>query len=842
MSTSAVGDRVDTASPAGTRTGGEAPRPSARRWWALAAIGLAQLMVVLDATIVNIALPSAQHELGFDNDGRQWIVTAYSLAFGSLLLLGGRLADLFGRRTTFLIGLVGFAAASALGGAANGFTMLVAARALQGVFGALLAPSALSLLTTTFTDPRERSKAFGIFGAIAGTGGAIGLLLGGLLTEHLDWRWTLYVNDIIAVAAVIGAIAFLSRQPPTRRPKLDVLGTVLVATGLFGVVFGFANAETHAWGDWRCWAFLAAGGALLVLFALWQLKASHPLLPLRVLADRNRAASYLSVFITGTGMFAIFLFLTYYLQQTMGYSPVRTGLAFLPMIGALMVTAQVTTNVLLPRLGPKLLVPAGMVIAGGGLVWLTRLGLDSGYNTHVLPALLALGVGIGTMMPTAMSLATLGVAGHDQGVASAMVNTMQQIGGSIGTALFNTLAATAATGYAEDHAGMERLAEHATIHSYQTAFWWAAGFFAAGLVVAVLLYRRGRPFAHAHTPQHAATAKQDGPAARADEPAPTQPDGVPVPSDAAAPDGATAYQAPAAPDTRPMAPTMANAPAPPQAQGAADEAQAAGPALYGRVLTGGDVPVPGAAVTLIDSTGRQLGRTVTGQDGAYVLRAPSAGAAGSGGPYVLVGSAAGHQPQVATLDLGAAPLGFDLTLGGTGELTGTVRAAGAPLPGAVVVATDQQGEVVGSSTTGPDGVYRLRGLAPGPYTLAVSAAGHRPLAEPVAVEGGAETMRDADLQPVAAVSGTVRGPSGEPLEHARVTLLDSAGELLAQNVTGSDGAYSFTGLEGGDYTVLASGYAPVSATVMVSGPGREDLDLTLGNGTGPGDAAPWSTS
>jgi MFS family permease len=216
------------------------------RWWMLAVIGIAQLMVVLDVTVVNIALPSAQQALGFSNDDRQWIVTAYALAFGSLLL-GGRLADLFGRKVTFLVGLVGFAGASALGGAATSFEMLVTARAVQGLFAALLAPAALSLLTTTFTEARERTRAFGIYGAIAGSGGAVGLLLGGLLTEHLSWRWTLYVNLVFAVVAFVGGWALLVPGAPADRPKLDILGTVLVSGGLFGVVYGFANAETHSW-------------------------------------------------------------------------------------------------------------------------------------------------------------------------------------------------------------------------------------------------------------------------------------------------------------------------------------------------------------------------------------------------------------------------------------------------------------------------------------------------------------------------------------------------------------------------------------------------------------------
>ncbi|WP_326691654.1 MULTISPECIES: DHA2 family efflux MFS transporter permease subunit [unclassified Streptomyces] len=469
------------------------PQHPPHRWWALAVIGLAQLMVVLDVTIVNIALPSAQKALAFSNGGRQWVITAYALAFGSLLLLGGRLADLVGRRRTFITGLIGFAVASAVGGAAQSFTMLVIARAFQGMFGAMLAPSALSLLTTTFTDPRERSRAFGVFGAIAGSGGAIGLLLGGVLTEHLNWRWTLYVNDVVAIFGVIGALCFVRSRVPTERPGLDLRGTALVAAGLFCIVFGFSNAETHAWRDWSCWVFLIAGAMLLALFVLWETRAGHPLLPLRVLRDRNRSASYISVFIAGVGIFGVFLFLTYYLQQTLGYTPVKTGLAFLPMVGMLMLTAQLSTNVLLRRIGPKAVIPVGMAMAAASMVWLTGLGLHSAYAAHVLPPLLVLGCGLGLVMPTAMSLATLGVAVNDQGVASATVNTMQQVGGSIGTALFNTMAAGTVATYAKHHLGMPNVKAKAAVHSYVTVYWWAASFFAVGMVISVLLYRPGRP-------------------------------------------------------------------------------------------------------------------------------------------------------------------------------------------------------------------------------------------------------------------------------------------------------------------------------------------------------------
>lgn len=482
-----------------------------RRWWTLATVALAQLMVVLDATVVNIALPAAQADLGFSDGDRQWVITAYSLAFGSLLLLGGRISDLWGRKRTFVIGLIGFAAASALAGAAPTFGVLVGGRALQGAFGALLAPTALAVLTTTFTIPRERARAFGVFGAIAGAGGAIGLLLGGVLTEQLDWRWNLYINVVIAAIAVVGAAVFvphIARTGP--RPKLDLPGTVLVSAALFLLVYGFSNAETEGWGSPLTWGMLAASGVLLLAFVLWQRRASHPLLPLSIVLDRNRGAAYASVLIAGAGMFGVFLFVTYYLQTSLGYSPTQTGLAFLPMIGMLVLAAQLSTNLFVPRFGPKVMVPLGMVLAATGMALLTRLDLDSSYAADIMPALMIIGFGMGSIMPASMQTATLGVDRSFAGVASATVNTSQQVGGSIGTALLNTLAATAATDYVTSHAPpTEQVLADAAIHSYTVAYWWGAAFFALGAVVAALLFRRRNQGLSLATPREADRAPEE---------------------------------------------------------------------------------------------------------------------------------------------------------------------------------------------------------------------------------------------------------------------------------------------------------------------------------------------
>jgi EmrB/QacA subfamily drug resistance transporter len=465
----------------------------ARRWTILAILAIAQLMVVLDATIVNIALPSAQRALHFPNSERQWIVTAYALAFGSLLLLGGRISDLLGRKWTFIAGLAGFATASAVGGAAQSFGMLAGARAFQGAFGALLAPAALSLMTTTFTDPSERNKAFGIWGAIAGAGGAIGLILGGVLTQTLSWRYSMYVNLVFATIAITGGLTLLRNQAPAVKPKLDIPGVLTVSAGLSSLVYGFSHAQTSGWGDHTTIAFLIAGVLLLAVFALLESRTRHPLLPLRIVTNRNRGAAFLSIGIAGAAVFAVFLFLTYYLQQGRGYTPIQTGVAFLPMSAAIMLSAIIATTRLRPVLGPRPLMVAGMLLGAGGMLYLTRLTVATSYATGILPALIMAGVGLGLVFSTSINSATLGVEPADAGVASATVSASQQTGASLGIALLSTVAASAVTNYISGAAAhpTRLVLAHAAVHGDTTAFVWAAAIFSAGALIAAALFERG---------------------------------------------------------------------------------------------------------------------------------------------------------------------------------------------------------------------------------------------------------------------------------------------------------------------------------------------------------------
>ena len=482
----------------------DAPDPSAhvdydKRWLILAVLSLGFLMIILDATVINVALPDAQQALGFSDNERQWVVTAYSLAFGSTLLLGGKISDIIGRKRTFLIGLTGFAIVSGIGGASQSFGMLVGARALQGLFGALLAPSALSLLTTTFTDPAERGKAFAVWGAVAGSGASLGLLLGGVLTQLIDWRAVLEINLIIAAIVGAGALAWLRNTKPEAQPKIDWPGTVTVTVGLFGLVYGLSRIETtNSWTDTQAVVSLIAAVVLLISFGWIESRVKEPLLPIRVLATRYRGASLLAIGLSAITLFGAFLFLTFYMQRNLGYDPIKTGVAFLPLTVLVVISASLSTTKL-SRIPPRFLVTAGMLLGAASMLYLTRLGVSATYAVDILPMEIGLGAGLGLIFGPAINYATLNLTEDDAGVGSALVNTNQQVGGAVGTALLSTIAATATSSFISSHAAgasaASRAAEvaQATVHGYTTAFAWSAGFFALGAIIAFFLYPRGVP-------------------------------------------------------------------------------------------------------------------------------------------------------------------------------------------------------------------------------------------------------------------------------------------------------------------------------------------------------------
>jgi EmrB/QacA subfamily drug resistance transporter len=482
-----------------SRASGTTPRA---HWWILVVIAGAQLMVVLDTTIMIIALPSAQHSLGFSDTDRQWVVTAYTLGFGGLLLLGGRISDMIGPKRTLMIGVVGFAAASALGGAAQTTAMLIGARALQGTLGALLAPSVLSILTTTFTDKRERGRAFGIYASIAVGGAAFGLILGGLLTEYLDWRWCLYVNLPIAGVVAAGAFTMIPKQAGHAGIRLDVPGAILGSGGLVALVYGLGEAGADGWSSPSVVGTLAAAATLLALFVLVQAKVVNPLLPLRIPANRNRGGAFLTIILSVLGMYGTFLFLTYLLQTVDHYSPFETGLAFLPLMAMNGLSATQLASRLMAHISTRMLVVPGLLLAAIGVGLLTRLTPGASYVGHILPTELLLGLGLGLAMVPCVSTATSNAEPRDVGVTSATTNTSQQVGASIGTALLNTIAASATAAYLVSHRGSADLVARATVHGFASASGWAAGSFLLGALVGGLLIdahpgRAGAPIAAA---------------------------------------------------------------------------------------------------------------------------------------------------------------------------------------------------------------------------------------------------------------------------------------------------------------------------------------------------------
>jgi EmrB/QacA subfamily drug resistance transporter len=487
-----------------TATDSVLARPDARtsgdrRWWILTILAVAQLMIVVDASIVNIALPHAQRALHITTANRQWVVTAYTLTFGGLLLLGGRIADFMGRKRVLLIGLLGFAGASALGGLAPNASMLFAARALQGAFAALMAPAALSLLTVTFTEARERARAFGVWGAIAGGGLALGLILGGVLTQYASWRWCLLVNTPIALLAGLAAVRFIPESRVPGHTRYDIPGALTSTLGMVALVYGVTKASTNGWASTGTIALLAVAGALLVSFVVIERLSSHPLLPLRVVMDRNRGGSYLTTLLIGLGLFGTFLFLTYYLQLILHYSALKTGLAFLPFSVGIIAGAAVSSRLIL-SVRPRVVMSTGLLLAVSAMLWFSRIGVHSGYWPHLFPAEIVMAFGMGMVFVPVNNTALVGVAPSDAGVASALINSTQQVGGSVGTALLNTIATTVTATYLVSHGVVGSLATGSaagagravatvtagTVHGFSVAFAFAAAILGLALLVVAI--------------------------------------------------------------------------------------------------------------------------------------------------------------------------------------------------------------------------------------------------------------------------------------------------------------------------------------------------------------------
>jgi EmrB/QacA subfamily drug resistance transporter len=463
-----VEDLMSDQERSGAVAAGLVPTPDPQRWAILAVVVIAQLMVVLDASIVTIALPSAQRALHISVANRQWVITAYTLTFGGLLLLGGRIADYGGRKRMFVVGLIGFASASALGGLAANQGMLFGARALQGAFAALMAPAALSILNITFQhDPGERAKAFGAYGAVSGAGGAIGVLAGGLLTQYASWRWCLLVNVPLALLAAVAAGRVVHESRAEGRTRYDLPGALLSTLGLVSLVYGFTKASTDGWASGPTLTLLSIAVVLLAAFVVVEAHESHPLLPLRVVAERNRGGSFLASFLLGAGLFAMFVFLSYYMQTVLDYSALKAGIAFLPFAAGIIVAAM-ASSAIVPRIGPRIPMASGLLVGAAGLGWLTQIGVHTSFWLYVFGPQILMSVGLGFAFPALSSTALINVQPADSGVASAMVNTTQQVGGSLGTALLNTVAATATASFVRANGPASLPA--GLVHGYSVAF------------------------------------------------------------------------------------------------------------------------------------------------------------------------------------------------------------------------------------------------------------------------------------------------------------------------------------------------------------------------------------
>jgi EmrB/QacA subfamily drug resistance transporter len=460
---------------------------------ALTVIAGAQLMVVLDITIVNVALPHIQTGLGFSRTGLAWVIDAYTLAFGGLLLLGGRAGDILGRRRMFMTGIALFAGASLLGGFAVNEAWLITSRALQGVGAAIAAPSGLALLTTTFPAGRERNRAFGVFAAVAGAGGGIGLILGGVLVDFLSWRWVLFVNVPIGVALVLAAPYVLS-ESPRNRGHFDLRGAITATAGVASLVYGFINAATAGWSDTVTLVSFAAAAALLTAFLVTEIRSRQPLLPLRLFSVRNRWGSYVVMLMTGASLFGVFFYLTQYLQNILGYSPLKTGLAFLPMNITVITVAQVASRIV-RRTGPRALILTGTGSIALGLVLMSGLTVGSGYGL-VLAAMELVGAGLGLVFVPVTLTAVSNVDRRDTGVASAMLNVSQQIGGTIGLSALVTVAASATASQLTHHATVTGskvipadVLNQALVHGWTTGFRFAAAFAAIAFLAALFVLR-----------------------------------------------------------------------------------------------------------------------------------------------------------------------------------------------------------------------------------------------------------------------------------------------------------------------------------------------------------------
>ncbi|WP_411100129.1 MFS transporter [Streptomyces sp. x-45] len=852
-----------TTTPAGVRahakhgggSSGDAPMTHRQIMEALSGLLLGMFCAILSSTIVTNALPEIIGDLGGGQSAYTWVVTASLLTMTASTPLWGKLADLFSKKALVQIALIVYVVGSVVAGLAQNPAMLITARAIQGLGAGGLSALA-QIIMAAMIAPRERGRYSGYLGATFAVATVGGPLLGGVITDTswLGWRWCLYVGVPFAILALIVLQKTLHLPVLKRKVKVDWAGAFFVtaAVCLLLVWVTFAD-DKYSWMSWQTGAMVGGAIVLTLLFLLVESKASEPIIPLRLFRNRTITLASLASLFVGIAMFAGTVYFSQYFQLARDKSPTMSGVMTIPMIGGLFISSTVSGQIITKTGKWKGWLLAGGVLLTAGLGLLGTMRYDTPY-WHIGIFMALMGLGVGMMMQNLVLCTQNQVDPSDLGAASSTVTFFRSLGGAVGVSVLGSVMSTRISHYASDTIGslspQEQAAaakasgsgaipdmdllppgirewlESAYGHGIADIFLIVAPI--ALLAFLVTLFIKEVPLRTKGALAQASEASAESAPPVAGTPAEAvRIAAEPVPAAAMAAAAATPSGAPAASavsDTSPAPATTQRLAAVATTTGSGEPKApvSGGIAVRGFVRGAESAPVPQAAVTLISLAGRQLGRSVAQADGSYAVDAPSAGS------YVLIASADGFQPQASTIVVNDEPVAYDILLSGTSGLTGLVRAveSGLPVKDAMVIVTDVRGDLLASAATGEQGEFAFTELVPGTVTVAVNAAGYRPRALPLEVGGTGVTRVEVDLQAGAQVQGVVRAPHG-PLADARVTLVDAAGNVVGTATTGSDGAYAFTDLDAGEYTVIATGYPPVATSLTVAGPGADGHDIEL---------------